>query len=267
MEVDLDCTEDGESENCERRSAEENASEDLARGNSHVVLPETVEAHCGGLLESRIIDWRDIWSLIMTSGSLKVTKEQYRLLRSHLESISKVLAASLPVRISEDENKLLQIPHYSTIYKKIRPEVLHSLGLRATDHLVNVDMTRTGTRETTAALRLVLPSACARADIATPEVFSAICDTSLRSMDRGQLGTCMPAYDCANYIPLVTVREWFYVLSSFINEDDSDNSCPFSTIAENIDVIRISVSSSMHFTERIVMNFGENIAARNRMTL
>ncbi len=33
-EVDLDCTEDTESENCERRSAEENASEDLARGNS-----------------------------------------------------------------------------------------------------------------------------------------------------------------------------------------------------------------------------------------
>ncbi len=165
------------------------------------------------------LNWRVIWGLIMTNGSLKLTKEQYQSMRLIADTFRK-----LPSYIASDEDDFTELelrrvdclPHYTTLFKKYKPMLFWTLSVRSCSWLTEIDMRKAGARCTEShegavpliPIVTVLPSEYAREDVACGPVFELMKSTSL-----GSGSSAVPtisATGCVDLWPFVAAREWFY---------------------------------------------------------
>ncbi len=99
-----------------------------------------------------INSWQVIWGLILTNGSLKVTKAQYQSMRMIADTFRRLEIGNLSAVAIEDEimspsrGKLLSLPHYNTLFKKYKPILYSRLAVRGRSTLETVSMRKAGAR-------------------------------------------------------------------------------------------------------------------------
>ncbi len=203
-------------------------------------------------------NWRVLWALLRTSGTKRFTKEQYQSVRFLSESLVKdgIVDWRDKPPFSESEEAEIRrtsyLPHYSTLYRTVKPELYRILTARSFVHFETVNMRKAGAKSTkmsgvgghAVALKTVLPSEYARLDIATPDVFYAMQRTSLEYHEKQGIQCTIPrlcSLDCVDIIPLVAARRWFYGRTQAIHIDRVEPDVSPTYFAEVGDVVRVSV--------------------------
>ncbi len=113
------------------------------------------------------------------------------------------------------------LPHYSTQYKTVKFVLFKSLTVRKHDHEVVADLRKAGTKsiETSVsddpviAVRAILRSKYARADVLNPQIFESMYKTTLEWHEMQDIESVTQRIwdlDCIDLVPLIAAREWFY---------------------------------------------------------
>ncbi len=193
------------------------------------------------------MSWRVLWGLIMTNGSLKLSKEQYQSARLIADTFRR-----LPVsKLADYDNfsnlsrqRIYCLPHYGTLYKKYKPILYRNLTVRGTHWLADMNVDKAGARcrqiseqgVPQTPVLTVLPSEYAREDVACGPVFNLMKSTSVQ----GDRVPSLSAGSCVDLWPLVASREWFYGPQTSISVDFCSTPGELR-IAEAGDTIDISV--------------------------
>ncbi len=205
-----------------------------------------------------ITNWTVLWALLRTCGNQRLTKEQYQSLRLFTEAIVRDGLGNWKENPDTDENRSEVItatsymPHYSTLYKSVKPFVFRSLTVRSFIHQTVVDLRKAGARskgislsgDPTTTLKTVLPSEYARADVATPVFLEAMKRTSISHYGGNGLHStvpCISTVDCVDLLPLIAARDWFYGPPKHISVDDCADSLPPTFTAEAGDVLSMTL--------------------------
>ncbi len=159
------------------------------------------------------------------------------------------------------------LPLYSTLERKYKPRVLRSLAVPHSDVKVSQNILKNGARPNTTVaegepgnfVRMVMPSAYARADMACPDLWSQIQKTALHF----QRNCHVPSHDlcadqCVDLLPLVAARPWFYGPNAVISVETSDTESFSSGFAEIGDTVKLALLRSSRLTERIERCFVSN---------
>lgn len=220
-------------------------------------------------------DTNKLWSVIMLSGTRRLTRQLYDSIRR--------LASRISVRVSSaarsaggaalsstDLKKIFSIPDYKTIRKVYRRVVYRRLAVRTkTARNLPINWRAAGVADShvtlsgtfSGSVRYVPPSQYARADLACPEVFEAMRSGSLKG-HRDAAGDSSyeppPSSLCLDSLPLVRARPWFYCPTSHVSVDE----CLVSTslAAEVKDRIKVRLVGSGCLLPDIVSFFGEQLS-------
>ncbi len=123
-------------------------------------------------------DWRQIWALLMTAGTRKLTKENYQSLRCLLAAACSQQESSTKRSFNNCENtsdvRALS-PRYVTVDSALRKRVFERLSVRYVDRLVPVNLRKVGGKAArfqtngllVAIIRSVSIGEYARSDLAT----------------------------------------------------------------------------------------------------
>eukprot|EP00171_Calliarthron_tuberculosum_P019204 IDg19204t1 len=129
-------------------------------------------------------NWKNLWSVIMCSGSRRLTKQSYFSITNVLNSLSH--GSDSDLNLSE-KNRTQRFPHYNTLQNKLLPSLLQNSTVRPTEIPAKVNMLKAGASTNvlkdlnfpSTTLAIVLPSEYARADIETPVLWNIFKRTSL----------------------------------------------------------------------------------------
>ncbi len=186
----------------------------------------TSEITCSNGRRLLLDNWRVLWALLLTNGSRELSKEQYQSVRTLAYGFGVMNASSRKVggHVSECtgeafSTKVSVLPHYSTLVKKYKPLVTDVLAPRAVKHKEVVDESKAGAKsnarsssdEAEITVRTILPSEYARSDMATPDVWSEMCSTSLsHAQTVRHVCPTVSSQECVDIFPVVGARHWFY---------------------------------------------------------
>ncbi len=229
---------------------------DLARQS--LLTTDSLEVCCTTDTSSKpflVGKWQDLWGLIVTNGSLKLTKAQYQSMRIVADTFRRLTENNR--HLSEGQNKAFSLapqridclPHYSTLFKKVRPAVYEKLAVRGKKTLEKVCMSKAGARESAysevgeplAPVHTILPSEYARADVACAPVLESMLSTSLNHSGD----------DCVDMWLLVAARAWFYGPTKYLSVDYSSISSRHQLFAEPGDSISIEIIGSTDWTSEL----------------
>lgn len=225
-----------------------------------------------------ISNWKVLWGLLVTLGTLKMTKQMYQAMRTVADTFSRI--SRRPWTADEDETEHMDrtndmriscLPHFTTLHRIYRPILLKKLMPRANDFLERVDMSKAGARcinygengQPLTSVRIILPSEYARADMSTGPVFSAMKSTSLEAF-RGTEGfgstPLISTRECVDVWPLIAARDWFYGPPQCTNVDIDGNSDFQSSFCEVGDTVRVTVPGRSPLAAPLLHSFGDTEA-------
>lgn len=158
-------------------------------------LSSATETTCITGTEPIFKPWLHLLGILLTIGTRKMTKSHFSILRNVVLMIISDNANSERKLIIPESNRtspnplsLKDLPHYTTIYRTIRPRLHKFLVDRFTRLTTTLDLTKTGARPmpnregcgNTTEVLLVPPSGYTRADVAMQSVLPVLRSTCLR---------------------------------------------------------------------------------------
>ncbi len=208
-----------------------------------------------------IYDWRVLWGLLVTNGSVKLTKSQYQSMRMLSDAFRRIAQDPCCLSATEDmislmsRKRIASLPHYSTLFKKFKPILYKTLTVRGSSTLEKLSMRKAGARaryysadgEVLAPVHTILPSEYAREDIACDPVFKLMKKTSLVGAAAGG--------DCVDRWPLVSSRAWFYGPRQYISVDECSKVASNQPFAEAGDTISFSILGSLQLRREVLEDF------------
>lgn len=229
---------------------------DRAHG-AHSRLENQVDVTESSSVTLRITNWRVLWGLLVTNGSLKMTKGQYQAMRIIADSCRRMFQKSSEGAVDHDlpRQRIDILPHYNSLFKTHKPLLYDHLSVRGNKYMEKVDIRKAGARarqysETGSPLvpvHTILPSEYAREDVACEPVFNLMRSTSLHANNRSN--------DCIDTWPIISARPWFYGPRTYLTVDGSDCDSASHSFAEAGDILAIDVMGSRSFHEELKEKF------------
>jgi len=229
----------------------------------------------------RIPNWLVLWAVYLSTGVAAVTEEQFITVRTIVSTAfqaDEIHWRAPNIRFAELNNVVLHraraaFPSYTTLWRKIRPDVLRFLTIQDSFYNVPVispaarlpepDPTGSSCSENSdedndapdappspalAKINLILPSTYALMDIATPHVWEFF-----------------EQEDNSPRIPVVEERRRFYDCRSTISIDENSLEVRAALTAHIGDVIDVHLSGTIITNERLAQSFQPESSANSRI--
>ncbi len=212
----------------------------------------------------------------MTSGTRKLSKEQYLSIRTFVDSITSFQNTAWKLdlfradQVTGAGTNVRSLPHYTTLLKRFKPLLLNSLAPLGHNHMLPVDTAKAGARfecidndraVAQTSVRIILPSEYARMDMATPAVWERMRSTSL-SHNRD----CASFSHCVDVWPLVAARKWFYGHQKAISADMDALNGGYC-FAEHGDTLDLLIMDREELTESLRRSFEIESSDQSQITL
>ncbi len=210
----------------------------------------------------KISSWRVLWGILVTTGSLKLTKGQYQAMRIIADTV-KNISEQKTSTCNENSDyrsaaRIDVLPHFSSLYKTYKPVLFGQLPVRGIRTLEEISIRKPGARATSssqsrsplAPIHIIKPSEYARADVACEPVFDLMRDASLSN-------TSNYPHRCVDLWPLISARPWFYGPRTFLSVDGPPENSPANCFAESGDTISITILGFRGLEKELLDNFSQ----------